>query len=329
MYHVEGDKRTPIEPVSFFAYYGFDQDTPDIPIPENLSLLAGNADATSADDLVPGSDVTWLCQGQKFDAGGKAHSQFPQSTCSTSLQAVVFFPDCVDPNDLSRVAYSKPNGRVCPDGLSSMPQVRFSIRWDTRKAIPGGWSGEPPIELACGGSECFHGDFINGWLPEAGENMVKAIFNTREWQPVDGPNGKAKAGSICKRESRDVDPDNGTDDYEESLRMMEGGAAPAPRPVEEEPVAESTPTPEAAPVETPVEEEVEYEQPVEEPVAEAPAAEEPTAEPTPTTTPAPVETTASPEPAQPTATSPSTCARKRKARRAARALRKRNMMKQA
>ncbi|KAH7362777.1 hypothetical protein B0T11DRAFT_311105 [Plectosphaerella cucumerina] len=223
MYHVEGDKRTPIEPVSFFAYYGFDQDTPDIPIPENLSLLAGNADATSADDLVPGSDVTWLCQGQKFDAGGKAHSQFPQSTCSTSLQAVVFFPDCVDPNDLSRVAYSKPNGRVCPDGLSSMPQVRFSIRWDTRKAIPGGWSGEPPIELACGGSECFHGDFINGWLPEAGENMVKAIFNTREWQPVDGPNGKAKAGSICKRESRDVDPDNGTDDYEESLRMMEGG----------------------------------------------------------------------------------------------------------
>ncbi|KAF6839059.1 short-chain dehydrogenase [Colletotrichum plurivorum] len=218
LYHVEGSKRTPIEPVSFVAYYNFDKDPAEVPIPPNFNVVAGNAEAKTEADLIQGSDVAWLCQKQKFDAGGKSNSQFPQSTCSTSLQAVLWFPDCVDSQTL-KSAYSG-KGSACPDGMKRMPQLRFSIRYDTKKAIPGGWKGEPPLELACGASHCFHGDFVNGWLEEAAETMVTALTKKRDWQAVDGPNGKAKAGSKCKTKATDADPDNGTSDYAESVKMM-------------------------------------------------------------------------------------------------------------
>ncbi|KAM0323914.1 hypothetical protein ACHAQA_008495 [Verticillium albo-atrum] len=302
LYHVEGNKRTPIEPVSFFAYYGFDQDTPDVRIPDDYSVLAGNPDATSVDDLIKGTDVTWLCQSQDFDAGGKAHSDFPQKTCSTSLQAVLWFPDCINPEDNSQTAYSKANSGACPTGMVSFPQLRFSIRYDTRKAIPSGWEGAPPIELACGGSQCFHGDFVNGWLAEAGENMLGAIKNTRKWQPVDGPNGKAKAGSICDRKAGDVDPENGTDDYTESLRMMEGGATPVEATPADEPeesigeVVEEAELPVEAPEPSP--------QPVTTTLISVPSPTEAIAE-APETTPTP-ELEPTPQPS-----APSTCKAKR------------------
>ncbi|TDZ41351.1 hypothetical protein CTRI78_v009740 [Colletotrichum trifolii] len=218
LYHVEGDKRTPVEPVSFVAYYNFDKDKPEVAIPPDFNVVAGNADAKTAADLVEGSDVTWLCQKQDFDAGGKAHSQFPQSTCSTSLQAVLWFPDCVDATTL-KSAYSD-RGGACAAGMKRMPQLRFSIRYDTKKAVPGGWEGEPPLELACGASHCLHGDFINGWVGEAAEKMVSALTSKRDWQAIDGPKGKSKAGSACKGDAKDADPDNGTNDYAESLKMM-------------------------------------------------------------------------------------------------------------
>lgn len=63
-----------------------------------------------------------------------------------------------------------------------IPRLRFSIRYDLRSILPDGWSGAPPLKLSCGGSYCMHGDFINGWLPGAAENMVKdAPSNDREY----------------------------------------------------------------------------------------------------------------------------------------------------
>ncbi|KAF5487358.1 hypothetical protein CGCS363_v012927 [Colletotrichum siamense] len=217
LYHVEGDKRTPIEPVAFTAYYNFDKDPAEVAIPPNFNVVAGNAQAKTVDDLIEGSDVAWLCQNQDFDAGGKKNSDFPQSTCSTSLQSVLWFPDCVDTTTL-KSAYS--NKGTCADGMKRMPQLRFSIRYDTKKAIPDGWKGAPPLELACGPSHCFHGDFINGWLEEAAQTMVTALTEKRKWQAVDGPNGKAKAGSKCKDKATDADPNNGTNDYAESVKQM-------------------------------------------------------------------------------------------------------------
>ncbi|KAJ3944801.1 uncharacterized protein N0V96_004815 [Colletotrichum fioriniae] len=174
------ETRTPIEPVSFVAYYNFDKDPAEVPIPPNFSVVAGNSKASTEADLVPGSDVTWLCQNQAFDAGGKEHAQFPQSTCSTSLQAVLWFPDCVDETTLQS-AYSDKKSGACAGGMKRMPQLRFSIRYDTKKAIPEGWKGgDPPIELACGGSRCFHGDFVNGWLEEAAKTMVTGLKKEEE-----------------------------------------------------------------------------------------------------------------------------------------------------
>lgn len=105
-----------------------------------------------------------------------------------------------------------------------MPQLRFSIRYDLRGALPGGWEGPAPLELSCGSSYCSHGDFINGWLPEAAENMLLAN-DKRDFAGVDGPNGKYNAGSICNGTAADQDPENGTSDYEESKSILEGLSA--------------------------------------------------------------------------------------------------------
>jgi hypothetical protein len=72
--------------------------------------------------------------------------------------------------------------------------------------------------LACGPSYCSHGDFINGWLPEAAENMLNATSKT-EFAEVTGPLGGDADGAVCTNPT-DADPDNGTDDYATSLTMM-------------------------------------------------------------------------------------------------------------
>lgn len=81
--------------------------------------------------------------------------------------------------------------------MKRMPQLRFSIRYDLRKVIPGGWSGKAPLELASGNSYSFHGDFANGWLPAAATTMLTANAK-HDFKAVDGPAGLGKSGSKCK-----------------------------------------------------------------------------------------------------------------------------------
>jgi hypothetical protein len=223
LYHVDGSTRTAIAPKRFTAYYNFEKTQAEVAIPQDFKVLAGNTGATSAADVISGSDITWLCMGKDFDEGGKDNAQWPQATCSDSdniLQAVVWFPDCVDTSTLES-AYS--SGGKCSGSMKMMPQLRFSIRYDVSSI--GSWSGDPPLELACGTSYCMHGDFINGWLPEAAENMVTALTEERHLQAVNGPNGEYRDGTICKTTATDADPDNGTNDYETSLEMMMGSAS--------------------------------------------------------------------------------------------------------
>jgi hypothetical protein len=86
--------------------------------------------------------------------------------------------------------------------------------------LPNGWSGIPPLELSCGPSYCSHGDFINGWLPEAAENMLLARSKT-EFAGVDGPDGVYNAGSKCGAgNARDADQENGTSNYVESIAAI-------------------------------------------------------------------------------------------------------------
>ncbi|KAH8894641.1 hypothetical protein GQ53DRAFT_744736 [Thozetella sp. PMI_491] len=217
LYRVDSDgTHTPIAPERFIAYYNFEKTQAETAIPEDFNVVAGNAAGNSTADVIKGSEVTWLCEGEDFDADGKDYAEFPRSTCSGKvLQSVLWFPDCVNPDTLES-AYS--SGGTCASGMKAMPQLRFSIRYDISSI--GSWSGVPRLELACGSSYCFHGDFINGWLPETAEAMVTALTKERSLQALSGPNGNYRTKSICNTTAADADPDNGTSDYEESLGMM-------------------------------------------------------------------------------------------------------------
>lgn len=67
--------------------------------------------------------------------------------------------------------------------------------------------------LASGNAYSFHGDFINGWIPEAAENMLLAT-DKRNFQVVEGPNSEMPTCTPA-----DADPENGTSDYVKSLAM--------------------------------------------------------------------------------------------------------------
>jgi hypothetical protein len=209
----------------FSAYYE-QPESAEIAIPQNYKDVAGNASATSQDQVEADAGISWFCEGDAADESKDA-AAFPTTTCSTHLQTLLLFHDCVNPDTLER-AYSG-NPRLnpgygenwCPSDMKRIPQLRFSIRYDLRKLLPHGWSGAPPLALACGSSYCTHGDFINGWLPEAAENMVKDAAAKYTFFAVDGPLGDAGAGSVCGAENaKDSDPTHGTSDYFESLRMM-------------------------------------------------------------------------------------------------------------
>ena len=209
----------------FSAYYE-QPESAEIAIPQNYKDLAGNVSATSQDHIEDDAGISWFCEGESTD-DSKDAAAFPTKTCSTHLQTLLLFHDCANPDTLESAYsanphYNKAYGENwCPANMYRIPQLRFSIRYDLRKLLPDGWSGAPPLALACGSSYCTHGDFINGWLPEAAENMVQDAGSKREYFAVNGPLGDASAGSACGAENaRDSDPTHGTSDYLESLQMM-------------------------------------------------------------------------------------------------------------
>ncbi|KAG4422032.1 hypothetical protein IFR04_004891 [Cadophora malorum] len=222
--YVSGTTNTPVPFTSFSAYY-VDIDQAEIAIPQDYKIVVGNSAAKSQADVSDLAGIEWWCEGDPAETG-KDKAAFPSKTCSTHLQTLLLFHDCVNPETLES-AYSgtqnwkegfKPANR-CPAGMKRMPRLRFSIRYDLRKIVPGGWSGEAPLKLACGPSYCTHGDFINGWLPESAENMLLAN-SKRDFAAVSGPLGEQdnKVKAPCK--AQDADPGNGASTYEASLTFM-------------------------------------------------------------------------------------------------------------
>ncbi|EPE25357.1 hypothetical protein GLAREA_01269 [Glarea lozoyensis ATCC 20868] len=219
LYYVKGDTYTEIYPATFKTYYE-NIDRAEIPFPPNLSMVAGNASAKSQSDINENiSAITWWCDAGPEDRTTRPRAAFPRVTCTAHMQAILRFPDCVNPSDVKKYAYAAANGGKCPSGMKRMPSLRFSIRYDTKKAIPGGWTGIPPFKLACGAigdGYCLHGDFINGWYEDAALNMLKAKGQT--FMRIDGAHGNGKQYSTCK--AKDRDPSNGTSDYHKSVEMM-------------------------------------------------------------------------------------------------------------
>lgn len=190
-------------------------------------MVAGNASAKSQADVDEHLNMmTWWCDGNgPEDRNVRPRAALPLSTCSAHLQVILRFPDCVDPAKVTDYAYAAANGGRCPGKMKRIPSLRFSVRYDTRRAIPGGWKGTPPIKLACGElgvGYCYHGDFINGWYDDAAKSMLKA--KGQSFLRIDGAHGNGKQYSKCK--AKDADPDHGTSDYHQSLEMMaQGGHA--------------------------------------------------------------------------------------------------------
>lgn len=188
-------------------------------------MVAGDATAQSADKSPADAKSSWFCEGSEggsLDANG-----FPTKTCDTHLQQLLYFPQCVNEKTLETAYKSKSYGtkNYCPEGSKSMPQLRFSIRWDLRKALPNGWSGTAPFKLACGNAYCSHGDFINGWTTEAATNMIATTQSKTSFSAVDGKLGKNGAKPTCK--SADADPSHGTSDYAKSVEAMTKRSVPA------------------------------------------------------------------------------------------------------
>jgi hypothetical protein len=74
----------PVPVGRFGAYYGLGDSPAEVPIPENLAMLAGEAHAE------------WHCEGDAaspLDTNG-----FPSKGCSTILQQLLYFPNCKRPS---------------------------------------------------------------------------------------------------------------------------------------------------------------------------------------------------------------------------------------
>jgi hypothetical protein len=177
--------------------------------------MAGNPKATTQSITDPFANIHWYCEGNPPEAG-KDQAAFPSHTCTTHLQHLVFFADCVNPNNISSHAYSgtqnwnatfKPTNR-CPENMKRIPRLRMSIRYDLHKAIPNGWNGPAPLTLSSGPSYSGHGDFFNGWDTVAALNMLKAGPQGK-FQFVDGSRGEGDSGQPhCH--AKDADPSHGT-----------------------------------------------------------------------------------------------------------------------
>ncbi|KAF2877646.1 secreted protein [Massariosphaeria phaeospora] len=214
----KGSTWEPVPVSRFSAYYSLGDTKAEVPIPQNLQMVAGNAQAQTADTMVAEAHSEWFCEGS--DGGPLDKNGFPSKACTTHLQQLLYFPNCVDTTTL-KTAYKagRPGAyKACPAGTKAMPQLRFSIRYDVRKALPGGWSGTAPLQLACGPAHCSHGDFINGWTADAALNMVAATAEKNKFASVDGKLGKNGVRPTCK--AADADPKRGTGNYAESVKAM-------------------------------------------------------------------------------------------------------------
>ncbi len=219
LYTTDGGKTYNNAPVMrFSAYYNLGETEAEVAIPQNLKMVAGKSHATTTADMDPDAKVEWFCEGDQssgLDANG-----FPKSTCSTHLQTLLYFPQCVNTQTLE-TAYKADSNKTpnrCPTGMKAMPQLRFSIRYDLRSVLPNGWTGTAPLKLASGNAFSSHGDFINGWTTEAATNMIATTKAKEEFSPVNGALGQYDAGTKCK--SQDADPGQGTSSYAQSVAEM-------------------------------------------------------------------------------------------------------------
>ena len=87
-----GNSFVPVPVMRFSAYYGLGDTPAEIPIPENLQMLAGDATAQTPAAMPEEAHAEWWCENDA--ASPLDENGFPSKTCSTHLQQLLYFPNC-------------------------------------------------------------------------------------------------------------------------------------------------------------------------------------------------------------------------------------------
>jgi hypothetical protein len=87
-----GNSYVPVPVGRFSAYYGLGDTPAEIPIPENLQMLAGDAKAQTPAAMPKEAHAEWWCENDPASPLDK--NGFPSKTCTTHLQQLLYFPNC-------------------------------------------------------------------------------------------------------------------------------------------------------------------------------------------------------------------------------------------
>jgi len=97
LYYVSGTTRTAVPFNRFSAYY-ININSAEIAIPQNFKVVVGNSSADTQSSVPSLAGISWFCEGDARET--KDAAAFPSSTCSTHLQTLLLFHDCVNEQTL-------------------------------------------------------------------------------------------------------------------------------------------------------------------------------------------------------------------------------------
>lgn len=198
----------PVPGHAMIAYYrSFDHKTKGIaePIPADLRMVAGNAGATTPQDI---RQVNWTCNQNSSRPG--PYISPTAANCSTAtgtvyLTAHIDFPSCWDGNqnnhetagntaDFSgthqitqHLAYA--NGSQCPQGFShKLAELRVTVNWNYQGNGSNVYLSSDPQNGPYGLT--MHADFWNTWTQTGGHfggmvGMVKDCINTTSGSAIE------------------------------------------------------------------------------------------------------------------------------------------------
>jgi hypothetical protein len=156
---------TAIAPKSMTVLYAKTVTSAVVAHPAGMVLIAGNAKATTAQDL---SIVSWYCGNNVQNAAATP----PVCTGNQDLVGLIRFPECWNGKDLdsadhkSHVTYAT-NG-VCAPGTVALPRIDMLVRYPAQANVA-------ELALASGSIYSMHADFFNAWDPAAFGQLVGRI----------------------------------------------------------------------------------------------------------------------------------------------------------
>jgi len=153
---------TAIAPTSITILYAKTVTSAVVAHPAGMALIAGNAKATTAQDL---SVVSWYC-GNNVQNGSATP---PVCTDNQDLVGLIRFPECWNGKDLdstdhkSHVTYAVNGG--CAAGTVALPQIQMHIHYPAQTDVS-------TLAMSSGSIYSLHADFMNGWNQRGFERQV-------------------------------------------------------------------------------------------------------------------------------------------------------------